>query len=64
MDVFPDSGRTLAVGRYGPNLLPGTGFFNSVKFSIVVCSDCRFVHWYVRSQDIEKVKKSGKFKKV
>lgn len=51
-----------AAGAYGPNLLPGTGLFVSAKFNIVICSNCGFVHWYVRSQDIEKVKKSKKFK--
>ena len=51
-----------AVGGYGPNLLPGTGIFDPARFAIFVCPDCGFVHWYVRSQDIEKVKKSRKFK--
>jgi predicted nucleic-acid-binding Zn-ribbon protein len=51
-------------GGYGPNLLPGTGIFSPAHFIIVVCSDCGFVHWYVRSQDIEKVKKSRSFKRI
>lgn len=51
-------------GGYGPELLPGTGFIFSAYFTIVVCSDCGFVHWYVRSQDIEKVKKSRSFKRI
>jgi hypothetical protein len=46
----------------GPNLLPGTGVFIPAKFNVVVCTNCGFVHWFVRSQDIDKVKNSRKFK--
>jgi hypothetical protein len=49
-------------GGYGPMLLPGTGPFLPAKFNVVVCTNCGFVHWFVRSQDIEKVKNSKKFK--
>ena len=53
-----------SAGGYGPKLLPGTGFFSPALFTIVVCSDCGFVHWYVRSKDIERVKKSRSFKRI
>lgn len=53
---------TSSAGGYGPNLLPGTGSFVPAKFNVVVCTNCGFVHWFVRAQDIEKVKKSKKFK--
>ena len=49
-------------GAYGPILLPGTGTFRPAKFNVVVCTNCGYVHWFVRYQDIEKVKKSRKFK--
>jgi predicted nucleic-acid-binding Zn-ribbon protein len=51
-------------GGYGPYLLPGTGIFSPANFTIVVCSDCGFVHWFVRSKDIEKVKKSKSFTSI
>lgn len=44
-----------------PNLLPGTGFLSPANFTLVVCSDCGFVHWFVQSIDMEKVKKSKSF---
>jgi hypothetical protein len=53
---------TGSSGGYGPILLPGTGSFKPAKFNVVVCSNCGFVHWFVRSQDIDKVRKSRKFK--
>lgn len=49
-------------GGYSPCFLPGTGYFRPAKFNVVVCSDCGFVHWCVRLEDLEKVKKSDKFK--
>lgn len=55
-------GEVSGRGSYGPDLLPGKGFFSGAKFNIIVCSKCGFVHWYVRPQDLEKVRKSGKFK--
>jgi hypothetical protein len=49
---------------YGPELLPGTGIFSPAHFTIVVCSDCGFVHWFVRSQDLKKVKGSKSFTSI
>jgi len=51
-----------SMGGQGPDLLPGTGFFTHAKFEIGVCSICGYVHWFVRQEDIEKVKNSKKFK--
>jgi predicted nucleic-acid-binding Zn-ribbon protein len=51
-------------GGCGPSLLPGTGIFVPALFTIVVCSDCGFVHFYVRSKDMEKVKKSRSFQSI
>ena len=49
-------------GGYGPNLLPGTGFFSGAKFKLQICEKCGFVHWFIADGDLEKVKKSKKFK--
>jgi predicted nucleic-acid-binding Zn-ribbon protein len=50
-----------SMGGQGPDLLPGTGFFTHAKFSMGVCSACGYVHWFVREEDLEKVKNSKKF---
>jgi predicted nucleic-acid-binding Zn-ribbon protein len=49
-------------GGNGPVLLPGTGIFKPAKFNLVVCTNCGYVNWFVRKQDLEKVKNSKKFK--
>ena len=49
-------------GGNAPYLLPGTGIFIPAKFKIYVCGNCGFVKWFVRPEDLEKVKKSKKFK--
>lgn len=51
-----------AMGGQGPDLLPGTGFFTHAKFNVGVCSACGYVHWFVRNDDIGKIKESKKFK--
>ena len=51
-------------GGYGPELLPGIGIFYRAYFTIVVCSECGFVHWFVRSEDLERVKKSKNFTRI
>lgn len=51
-------------GGYGPDLLPGTGIFTPAKFKIMICSKCGFTHWFVGNSDLEKVKKSKKFRKI
>ena len=48
-------------GVYGPDLLPGTGWFGHAKFQVQVCLRCGRTYWWVRSQDLDKVRKSGKF---
>lgn len=51
-----------AIDSHGQDMLPGTGFFRHAKFEIGVCASCGYTHWFVRDQDIEKVKNSKKFK--
>jgi hypothetical protein len=53
---------TWSYGSQGPDLLPGTGFLSHAKFEIGVCVSCGYVHWFVRNDDIEKIKSSKKFK--
>lgn len=52
---------TSSRGGYGPALLPGTGSFKSAKFRVVVCTTCGFVHWFVKPEDLHKIKKSRYF---
>ncbi|OGU58012.1 MAG: hypothetical protein A2X64_00305 [Ignavibacteria bacterium GWF2_33_9] len=51
-----------STGSYGPDLLPGTGIFRHAKFQVGVCTTCGYTHFFVLSEDIEKVKKSKKFR--
>ena len=63
-----DCGTTVLVeceadsrGGYGPDLLPGTGFLSHAKFTIQVCTQCGRVYWWVKGDDLEKVKHSNSF---
>ncbi|MDI9412215.1 MAG: hypothetical protein QM401_01395 [Bacillota bacterium] len=59
--IFADTG---ANGGYGPELLPGTGAFKPARFRIVVCEKCGFVHFFVIPEDLDKVKKSRRFRSI
>ena len=45
-----------ARGGYGPDLLPIGGFFSSPKFRIVICGECGLTEWFVKSDDLAKVR--------
>lgn len=53
---------TSSSGSYGPDLLPGTGSFRPAKFLVIVCTKCGFVHWFVRKEDLDKVRNSRHFR--
>jgi predicted nucleic-acid-binding Zn-ribbon protein len=55
---------TASSGGYGPALLPGTGSFRPAKFRIVVCAACGFVHWFVKNEDLDKVRNSKHFRSL
>jgi len=53
--------KVSARGGQGPDLLPGTGWFGHAEFTIQVCSGCGRVYWWVKGEDLEKVKESDVF---
>ncbi|HBN96718.1 MAG TPA: hypothetical protein DDZ66_10495 [Firmicutes bacterium] len=55
---------TSSRGGYGPDLLPGTGSFRPARFRVVVCAMCGFVHWFVKEEDLDKVRNSRHFRPV
>lgn len=57
---------TISGGGHGPHLLPGTSWFvaKMAKFNVFVCGNCGFVKFFVKPQDLEKVKNSKSFKLV
>ena len=60
---FYECDKVNSSGGHGPALLPGTGIgvFANAKFSIKICSECNFVHWFVNNEDMSEVKVSRKF---
>ncbi|UCD51673.1 MAG: hypothetical protein JSW27_03395 [Phycisphaerales bacterium] len=53
-----------AKGGYGPDLLPGTGWFFSAKFRLCICARCGYVKWFVPERFLDDIKTRGKFQKM
>ncbi|HSD66671.1 MAG TPA: hypothetical protein VLF95_08210 [Vicinamibacteria bacterium] len=53
-------------GSHGPELLPdlGRGWFDSAKFTAVVCRDCGLARFYAQPEARAKLKDSRKWKLV
>ena len=58
---FYECDNITSAGGYGPDLLPGTGVFSHAKYTLKICESCKFVHWFIKDEDMEKIEKSSKF---
>ena len=48
-------------GGQGPDLLPGTGVFSHAHFTLRICAECGFVHWFVDEDALERISSSDYF---
>jgi predicted nucleic-acid-binding Zn-ribbon protein len=51
-------------GPYGPNLLPGLGFFHIGWFRVVVCSECGVTQFFADEKSRAKLAQSDKWKRL
>ena len=59
-----ESEATSAKGGYGPNLLPGLGFFHNPAFRVVVCSECGATQFFADKLTRAKLAQSSKWKRL